>query len=245
MKKILFTSVAGALLFSANAIAQDNVCSKPADQMTLEEFGNCQFKHIDDSQSLHLNEGCVTNCMGEKVETGSITTIETPVQSEGASVVRNVETNVQKVQATPSLAVTAAPNVATITAPKVARMASAPAAPKVVRLSAARKSPVFFSRGSAELLTSSTQELNESAQAMKNNPSWFLNINGHASADGDDAFNMDLSSRRANAVYLALLERGVPASQLASQGFGETLLKNAERPESPENRRVEMVLEAR
>jgi len=260
MKKLLFASVFGASLFATAATAQDNVCSKPADQMTLEEFGNCQFKHIDDSQSLHLSEGCVTNCIGESVEAGIISTIVSPNEAEGSSastVVREVEAEPQKIEIAPAAStvvrkVEAVPQkieVGTastiISAPVVTKVATAPAAPKTVKVTAARKSPVFFARGSAELLGSSIKELDDSAQAMINNPTWYLNIHGHASADGDDSYNLDLSTRRANAVYAALVERGVSASQLTSQGFGEARLKNLDNPESPENRRVEMILEAR
>ena len=75
-----------------------------------------------------------------------------------------------------------------------------------------------------------------------------LQVNGHTDAKGDDAYNLDLSGRRAQAVADALASRGVDA-ELVVKGFGET------RPVAPneidgkdnpsgrqQNRRVEIVI---
>ena len=48
-----------------------------------------------------------------------------------------------------------------------------------------------------------------------------LAVNGHTDAKGDDAYNLDLSQRRAAAVVAALQQRGV-AQELAASGFGES-----------------------
>lgn len=67
-------------------------------------------------------------------------------------------------------------------------------------------------------------------------------IAGHTDAAGSDAYNADLSRRRAQAVTEFLVSyAGVEASRLVSEGYGEELLKYPDAPESGQNRRVEII----
>ena len=63
-------------------------------------------------------------------------------------------------------------------------------------------------------------------------------IDGHTDAVGAEAYNNDLSDRRARAVVAFLANEGVDASTLAPKGFGKSRPRTAD-PFSPENRRVE------
>lgn len=47
---------------------------------------------------------------------------------------------------------------------------------------------------------------------------------GHTDAQGADAYNCDLSARRAASVRSAMIQRGVPAPALAAFGAGESML---------------------
>ena len=72
----------------------------------------------------------------------------------------------------------------------------------------------------------------------------FLAIEGHTDSDGEEAFNQDLSERRAAAVRAYLTgERGIQASRLESAGFGESkpVAENATPEGKQQNRRVELV----
>lgn len=65
---------------------------------------------------------------------------------------------------------------------------------------------------------------------------------GHTDATGGDAYNQDLSERRADEVKRFLTEKyGIDPSNLVTVGYGETKLKNAANPASGENRRVQVV----
>ena len=67
-------------------------------------------------------------------------------------------------------------------------------------------------------------------------------LGGHTDARGSDAYNQDLSDRRAFAVRKMLIERyGVPEDDLTAMGFGKAQLKNAANPLADENRRVQVV----
>jgi outer membrane protein OmpA-like peptidoglycan-associated protein len=65
---------------------------------------------------------------------------------------------------------------------------------------------------------------------------------GHTDGKGSDAFNQDLSERRADAVKRYLIARyRLPAANLIAVGYGKSMLKNKNNPLAPENRRVQVV----
>lgn len=89
--------------------------------------------------------------------------------------------------------------------------------------------------------------LDDVAQVIKENPQIKrVEIQGHASADGDDAHNLDLSDRRAKAVRDYLMSKnGIEAGRLNAQGFGETrpIADNNTQEGREKNRRVEFHVE--
>ena len=67
-------------------------------------------------------------------------------------------------------------------------------------------------------------------------------VGGHTDAKGGDAYNLDLSRRRAEAIKAFLVEfYGVAAANLVAVGFGKEYLKNPNSPFADENRRVQVV----
>ena len=67
-------------------------------------------------------------------------------------------------------------------------------------------------------------------------------VGGHTDAVGSDEYNQRLSERRARSVLEHLVVTyGVQPERLSSLGFGKRLLADAYRPDSPVNRRVEIV----
>lgn len=71
-----------------------------------------------------------------------------------------------------------------------------------------------------------------------------VTIEGHTDATNTDAYNLDLSNRRAAAVVKWLTEHGVKATQLTSKGFGKTkpVADNVTAQGRALNRRVEVSL---
>jgi OmpA family len=65
---------------------------------------------------------------------------------------------------------------------------------------------------------------------------------GHTDAKGSDAYNKDLSDRRADAVKQFLVTKfSLPAENLIAIGYGKERLKNTVDPFAAENRRVQVV----
>ena len=71
-----------------------------------------------------------------------------------------------------------------------------------------------------------------------------VEVQGHTDIRGDDAYNMGLSQRRADAVRAYLVKKGVAAERLLAKGYGETkLLDTAETEEAhAKNRRVQFIV---
>ena len=65
---------------------------------------------------------------------------------------------------------------------------------------------------------------------------------GHTDSMGEDQFNMDLSQRRAKAVYDFFVSKGIDANRLTYEGYGETqpIEDNTTEIGRQKNRRVEL-----
>lgn len=103
---------------------------------------------------------------------------------------------------------------------------------------------IYFDFGKDTLKPESTVVLDAIAGALTNNPSWSLDIEGHTDNIGGDAYNFDLSARRAAAVKTALVERyGIAATRLSTDGFGASRPKDSNDTLGgrARNRRVELV----
>lgn len=109
------------------------------------------------------------------------------------------------------------------------------------------KEKIKFAYNDDKILSESYGLLDEIADVIKKNPQVKkIEIGGHASSEGDDSKNLDLSRRRANSVMQYLTSKGgVAADHLVAKGFGET--KPLVTPDDTEdkreqNRRVEFLV---
>jgi outer membrane protein OmpA-like peptidoglycan-associated protein len=107
--------------------------------------------------------------------------------------------------------------------------------------------PILFASGSARLANTDNTIMDTVAVFLKENPDVKkLEVSAHTDNMGADAYNLNLSKRRAQTVANYLIKQGVEASRLKVEGYGKTRpLNNNETPEERErNRRVEfMILE--
>ena len=86
--------------------------------------------------------------------------------------------------------------------------------------------------------------LNQIAAEIPDDIDWILQVEGHTDDVGEDKYNLQLSKRRAKAVYRYLVSKGILSARLTSKGYGEAKpLVNAKTPEArAKNRRVEFVI---
>jgi outer membrane protein OmpA-like peptidoglycan-associated protein len=103
---------------------------------------------------------------------------------------------------------------------------------------------IYFDFRSAQIRAESEGVLQQIADVLGKNPEWNLTVEGHTDNIGGDAFNLDLSKKRAEAVKNALVDRyHIAADRLTTEGYGATRPKesNDTIEGRARNRRVELV----
>jgi outer membrane protein OmpA-like peptidoglycan-associated protein len=103
---------------------------------------------------------------------------------------------------------------------------------------------IYFDFNEATLNPLSRSALSEIAAVLTRHADWQLAVEGHTDSVGSDAYNQDLSSRRAAAVKTALVsDFRVSAGRLTTAGFGETRPRETNETIAgrARNRRVELV----
>ena len=101
---------------------------------------------------------------------------------------------------------------------------------------------VNFKTDSDELTAESLAILDGVSTTLSENPQIRVMVEGHTDSDGDDAYNKDLSQRRAQSVVNYLSSQGVDANNMIAKGFGEEqpIAGNDTAEGKAENRRVEL-----
>ena len=84
--------------------------------------------------------------------------------------------------------------------------------------------------------------LNSVAMVLNKFDQTLVTVSGHTDSDGSDAFNQDLSERRASGVSNHLAQKGVNPRRLVTRGFGESypVAANTTAEGKARNRRVEI-----
>lgn len=103
---------------------------------------------------------------------------------------------------------------------------------------------VLFDTGRSELNSGAARKLDQLAQFLIEHKDRRVEIDGFTDSVGSDAYNEELSRRRADAVKSALLTRGVEASRISTEGYGKAfpVARNTDSGGRQLNRRVEVVI---
>ena len=114
-------------------------------------------------------------------------------------------------------------------------------------LSVVLKGDVSFDTNSSVVRPGLYGELDRIASGLVQYPQTVIRIEGHTDSVGSEAYNMDLSRRRAEAVKNLLVQRGVADSRLEVVAFGESLpvATNDTEAGRQKNRRVELKIAPR
>ena len=101
---------------------------------------------------------------------------------------------------------------------------------------------IFFEFDKAVLLEKSFPTLDYLVGELLKNPQLTVEISGHTDGIGSNEYNLNLSLERAVSVIDYLIEKGVPADNLISKGYGEEdpIADNSTDEGRSQNRRVEM-----
>lgn len=105
------------------------------------------------------------------------------------------------------------------------------------KINFAYNSPAINGTNSYDLLNTLVAAANQCA-------SFRINVIGHTDSDGNEAYNQDLSLRRANNVAAYIVDNGIALNRLTYEGLGETapIADNATDEGKAKNRRIEFVV---
>ncbi|MCB0532170.1 MAG: OmpA family protein [Lewinellaceae bacterium] len=103
---------------------------------------------------------------------------------------------------------------------------------------------VLFDSGKADLRAEAYTEIDQLLEFMQKYPAIRIGIAGHTDDVGTEAYNLELSARRARAVFDYLVKKGIPENRLDWKAFGETrpVAENVSEAGRQQNRRVECII---
>ncbi len=106
---------------------------------------------------------------------------------------------------------------------------------------------LYFDFDSARIRPAGTRTIDTVIGTLDGRAGPAVTLGGHADRAGTEAYNLDLSLRRARSVHDALVRRGIPPPRVTIQAFGEMRPKvpTQDGVREPGNRRVEILLNAR
>ena len=101
---------------------------------------------------------------------------------------------------------------------------------------------IHFDSGKDQFKPSSLSTLHAVSEVIKHAPGKVFEVSGHTDSDGPNAYNQDLSERRARTVIKWLVNHGIKAQQLKARGYGETksVVPNNTEAGKALNRRVQL-----
>jgi peptidoglycan-associated lipoprotein len=108
---------------------------------------------------------------------------------------------------------------------------------------------IYYDLDKAEIRPDAAVELDKLVKILADNPSIRIELSSHTDSRSSDAYNQDLSQRRAQSAVDYIVSKGIAAERLVAKGYGESqlIIKEAKTEEEHQvNRRTEFkVIEIR
>ena len=103
---------------------------------------------------------------------------------------------------------------------------------------------VLFDTSRAELKPGAQRSLDQIAAFLNEHPERRGQVEGFTDSQGSGDFNLELSQKRADAVAMAIMQRGIDAQRVRALGYGEEfpVASNANPGSRQLNRRVEIIV---
>ncbi|MCH9685442.1 MAG: OmpA family protein, partial [Deltaproteobacteria bacterium] len=103
---------------------------------------------------------------------------------------------------------------------------------------------IYFDTSKASIRPKSLPILNAAVKLLREYPSVRLEISGHTDSRGNDAYNLDLSQQRADAVREFFVAAGLERGRFETRGAGESepIESNKSKRGRSKNRRIEFKL---
>lgn len=109
--------------------------------------------------------------------------------------------------------------------------------------------PIKFELGKTKINSIIAKRLDKLVQFLKSNPKINIEIRSYTDSRGSKQKNLQISSRRANAIRRYLISHGIPYKRITAKGYGESKLLNrckdgvrCTEAEHAKNRRTEILI---
>lgn len=107
--------------------------------------------------------------------------------------------------------------------------------------------PIFFDYNKHNIKPQAAFELDKLVAIMKKYPAMVIKAESHTDSRGDDAYNLKLSDKRAQATVQYVISKGIAASRIVGQGYGESnptvnCEENCTEKQHQKNRRSEFII---
>jgi outer membrane protein OmpA-like peptidoglycan-associated protein len=106
---------------------------------------------------------------------------------------------------------------------------------------------IYYDYNKADIRLDASEQLDIVVTLLKDNPGLSVELGSHTDSRGNDAYNLELSQRRAAAAVAYIVGEGVDSTRITAKGYGETQLVNRCRNgvhctevEHQQNRRTEL-----
>ncbi|PSR57458.1 hypothetical protein AHMF7605_25545 [Adhaeribacter arboris] len=113
---------------------------------------------------------------------------------------------------------------------------------KIVKDKAIVVENIYYDLDKANIRPDAAIELDKIVQTLNDNPKITIELSSHTDVRGKDAYNLDLSQRRAQSAVDYIISKGIAPNRITAKGYGETrlIVKNAKTEEEHQrNRRTE------
>jgi peptidoglycan-associated lipoprotein len=81
---------------------------------------------------------------------------------------------------------------------------------------------IYFGYDSATINPVAAAELNKLVDVLNDNPEIKIEMGSHTDSVASDAFNLELSQRRAQSTVNYLIKKGIAPTRLVAKGYGES-----------------------
>ncbi|WP_316805656.1 OmpA family protein [Pedobacter nototheniae] len=85
---------------------------------------------------------------------------------------------------------------------------------------------IYYDFDQSRIRADAAIELDKLVRIMKDNPTIWIELGSHTDSRGNDAYNLALSQRRADAAVQYIISRGINKNRITAIGYGETRLLN-------------------
>ena len=82
--------------------------------------------------------------------------------------------------------------------------------------------PILFEYNKSNITQDAAFELDKLVQVMRNNDNLIIMVKSHTDNKGSDAYNMELSDRRAKSTVQYVISKGISSSRISGKGYGES-----------------------